>query len=560
MTVSYSSLPYFVQGLIDSETYNVAGNRWSGVGQGVTLAFNFAASPIYGEQGFRLYSEAQKTSVRLALDHWVSVSGLDVVEVASNAAAQLTFFQDDLTSQGAESGTGYAWMPSWYFAEGGDVHVSSDYFLAGDSFAPGSFAFQTLLHEIGHALGLKHPFESPALPVPEDTQTNTVMTYNLDFANAEALGMFDLAAVHTLYGVDSQARAGNNRYTFSDRYIWDGGGIDTLDGSAEVNWLTINLAPGSWVHSGGKASSILAPGQVFIGYGTFIENAIGGSGNDRLTGNARANVLTGNGGHDVLYGGKGNDVLRGGAGDDTLFGQAGSDTLAGGAGSDVYYIDALDSVTELGGGGLDRVYGAFSLDLNLYANVEQAFLRGSDHWSLTGSASQNYLVGNAGNNLIRGLGGSDALEGGAGSDTLDGGSGMDALYGQAGNDSLVGGAGDDLLDGGMGRDTLAGGRGRDTFVFRSVAEIGQGSKRDVIMDFESGVDIIDLSAIDADLSTLMQDRFGFLGGGSFTGVAGQLRYVQATGILAGDINGDRVADFQIQLMGNPALTQFDLIA
>ena len=271
--LAFDELPYFIQGLVDPGVWGNPYQSWSIPGTAVQLRYQFAIAPVDGEQNLRLFTEAQQASVRLALSYWGDVSGVSFLEVASDAPAEVTLFRDDLTSVGAGDAAGYAWMPSYYDAQAGDVHINSIEYGDASSFGPGSYEFQVLLHEVGHALGLKHPFDEPALPAAEDTQTNTVMTYNLNWDNAQSLGMFDLAAVHAFYGVDHAARSGSNTYHLSDRYIWDGAGADMLDGSTETQRLNIKLSEGSWIWAGAQSTSILDEGQAFIGYGTLIERA-----------------------------------------------------------------------------------------------------------------------------------------------------------------------------------------------------------------------------------------------------------------------------------------------
>ena len=143
-----------------------------------------------------------------------------------------------------------------------------------------------------------------------------------------------------------------------------------------------------------------------------------------------------------------------------------------------------------------------------------------------------------------------------------------ALSGLGGNDTLNGGGGNDVLTGGAGKDTLTGGVGADDFDFNSVAEIGKGETRDIITDFAHLSDDIDLSTIDANGSA-PGNTFSFLAaqGAAFTGVAGQLRWLQDNQpgtandktIVEGDINGNGLADFQIQLTGLKTLTASDFI-
>ncbi|HEY7382101.1 MAG TPA: M10 family metallopeptidase C-terminal domain-containing protein, partial [Beijerinckiaceae bacterium] len=159
---------------------------------------------------------------------------------------------------------------------------------------------------------------------------------------------------------------------------------------------------------------------------------------------------------------------------------------------------------------------------------------------------------------------------GNGNDRIDGGNGNDRIDGGTGSDTLIGGAGVDTLTGGRGRDVMTGGAARDLFDFNIAADTGRtASTRDVIRDFTHLTDDIDVSTIDANGSAAGNAAFTFLAarGAAFTGVKGQLHWFQLNPsgsasdktIVEGDINGDRRADFQIELIGLKTLTKIDFI-
>jgi autotransporter-associated beta strand protein len=235
--------------------------------------------------------------------------------------------------------------------------------------------------------------------------------------------------------------------------------------------------------------------------------------------------------NDLIRALNGNDLIVAAAGNDAIFGDAGNDVLFGGAGN-------------------DRVFG------------------GTGNDTLFGDDGVDSLFGDAGNDVLRGGGGNDVLRGGAGNDRILGDAGNDRILGDAGNDSLFGNAGNDIVTGGLGRDIMTGGAGADDFDFNSVAEIGRGGTRDVIRDFGHLVDDIDLRTIDANGSAAGH-TFTFLAakGAAFTGARGELRWFQQNNpgtasdrtIIEGDINGNGVADFQIQLAGLKALTAADVV-
>ena len=138
--------------------------------------------------------------------------------------------------------------------------------------------------------------------------------------------------------------------------------------------------------------------------------------------------------------------------------------------------------------------------------------------------------------------------------------GNDTLNGTTGSDKINGLAGNDILSGGLGSDLLTGSIGSDTFVFKTSAESVKGLARDTITDFtHSEGDKINLAGIDANTIVVNDQAFTYIGATVFTGVAGQLDYVN--GILAGDTNGDKVADFEIAitLVGGTSLVSADFV-
>ncbi|WP_052120166.1 calcium-binding protein [Inquilinus limosus] len=172
-------------------------------------------------------------------------------------------------------------------------------------------------------------------------------------------------------------------------------------------------------------------------------------------------------------------------------------------------------------------------------------------------------VGTSGADTIDGWLGDDQLDGGSGNDLLSGGTGDDLLKGSSGNDNLKGGLGQDILVGGAGTDILSGGGGADTFRFTAVSESAVGGSRDIVYDFiRVEGDKIDLSAIDANAGVAGNQAFTFIGGEAFHHVAGELRFSTGdftSGIVAGDINGDGRADFEIFVRTHTILVAGDFV-
>ncbi len=265
----------------------------------------------------------------------------------------------------------------------------------------------------------------------------------------------------------------------------------------------------------------------------------------------------------------GDSRLEGGAGNDTLTGGGEKSQLVGGDGDDKYFVKtANDAVIEEANGGSDTVYA--SIDYTLAANVETLRLLGEGLTGIgneldnrmVGTTGEDRFYGMDGNDGIQGLGGDDWIWGGNGDDNLSGDDGDDHLFGDIGNDILLGGNGDDVLSGGDGNDVLEGGAGSDFMTggagadeFRYRNDHINVDAVDVITDFERGIDIIGLRAIDADINTKANDAFKFVGTDAFSGKAGELRYEISDGAahVYGDVNGDGIADFTIALNGVQSL-------
>ena len=181
---------------------------------------------------------------------------------------------------------------------------------------------------------------------------------------------------------------------------------------------------------------------------------------------------------------------------------------------------------------------------------------GSYSLTMTAAEADRVLNGTTRNDTLNGAGGNDSLNGQAGNDWLLGFAGNDSLSGFTGNDTLDGGSGNDLLIGGAGRDVITGGAGADVFRFTTFGDSAVGANRDVITDFvRAEGDRVDLSWIDANTRFAGDQAFAFIGGASFTRVAGQLRF--ASGVLQADVNGDARADMEVAIQGATTLWATD---
>uniref|UniRef100_UPI00138AC53E M10 family metallopeptidase C-terminal domain-containing protein n=1 Tax=Bradyrhizobium genomosp. I (2014) TaxID=2683269 RepID=UPI00138AC53E len=349
----------------------LSGYKWSGA---ITYSFPDSpgdyANPYTGgsseptTSGFASVPSQIQGAINYAIGLILSYTNADIQYAGTNGA-------DIMIAQSpAANPTAYAYYPGNY-ASGGDIWFGTQYNFSLAKL--GNYYFTTALHELGHAVGLKHSQETGgpanvAVPSAHDDSEYTVMSYrsyvgastttgytNEAYGYPQTYMANDILALQTMYGADYTTQGSNTVYTWDPNTgqqfidgvgqlapgggtggsanriyetVWDGGGVDTYDLSNYTTNLSINLNPGasslfSLVQRAYLGDGHYASGNVYNAYlyngdaRSYIDNAIAGSGNDTIVGNAIANALNGGGGNDTITGGAGNDTINGGSGTDT---------------------------------------------------------------------------------------------------------------------------------------------------------------------------------------------------------------------------------------------------
>jgi Ca2+-binding RTX toxin-like protein len=477
------------------------------------ITYSFPAwnvDPDYPYGGFSVFSYEQQELAKQVLDLWSDVTNITFAPSYFSEKADIRFMNSsELPAAGQAA---YPGSNHW----DGDVHVNPT-FQGNADMSYGGAAMLTLLHEVGHALGLSHPGAYDFDPndpsnVPtyeedaeylEDSNQYTVMSYfaaaytgalhetvqGTVFAQTPLL--HDIYAIQQIYGTNLTTREGDTVYGFNstaDRdvfdftknsfpviAIWDGGGIDTLDLSGYRGASRVDLAPGTFSDVAGLTQNVA------IAYKVTIENAIGGGGNDVIVGNTADNILHGGSGDDEffgeqadvypgfawagapdwvladadeLHGEDGDDTLRGGWGDDLLLGGDDIDDLDGGAGDDELNGGSGDDFL-VGDAGVDEIHGGSGDDV-IYGHRYRSFPENIENPDDPDWAYEeaDYLYGGDGGDTIHGGYGDDWIWGDGGQDD-DGELNHGAVW--TGADRLYGEQGRDMLDGGEGDDFLYGG-------------------------------------------------------------------------------------------------------
>jgi hypothetical protein len=523
-------------------TYSIpgAGSTWE------TDAFNYTnaaqnPSPPYVDRqpydaAYSTLSVAQALNFISALAAWDSLIAPNFSSVADDGSGhgevRVAFTGDQMTGKAGYAFQGSNQTPTSIV---GDVWLNSNSTAA--TFDPTTNGYSTLLHEIGHVLGLKHSFDPPTtIAAPYDDTRYTVMSYTVPYAvviantgggysvnwtpvNSVTPSVLDIAAVQDLYGADLTTRTGNNTYTIGQtglffQSIYDAGGTDTIDLSSVTRGSIVDLNPGATSSIGhwtvaeqityyaaltgdteANISSYYTVGpkpndyyewsdNLGIARNTTIENLIAGSGNDTITGNSADNLIKLDlGGNDTVDAGGGSDGLYFGAALTAL------DSVNGGTGT-------LDQV------GLQGTYAGFTFGANNLVNIDQlVLLSGTDtRFGDSGGHSYDYSLTTVDANVAAG----DRLV-------------VTFNMLQVGEDVTLNGAAETngafLTYAGLGADHLTGGAGDDWFYFGNNNRWGASD------------------SVDGGAGTL--DQLGLQGTYALTFGAGQLTGIEMLVLLTG---------------------------
>jgi flagellin-like hook-associated protein FlgL len=499
---------------------------------------------------------AFSSALDAAFADWDSVSALNFEKVTESVTTvgELRNAYTDNTQTPAGSAA-YAFGP-------GGSSVNGDIWFdrtqtSNQSFTVGSYGYMTALHEIGHAIGLSHPFDGSSstgatLASTLDYMRNTIMSYTSTDRNyqlyvttggagvsfalnnpvyASTPMIYDVAAVEYMYGVSNTTNTGDTSYTWSDapvviETLVDSGGNDTIDASNQTRSNIIDLTPGNFSSIGyWSRTDRLAYYQNL--YGAAAASAIANflSAND--TGPFSDILYTGKDNIGIAFsatienaiGGQAGDTLTGNATDNRLKGNGGNDTINGGGGTNTAVFNGnYADYTISSAGGTTTIQAMTGTDgTDTLSNIR--YLEFADlTWDLiAGAVSQSGGGASSGNVLGAGSSGNATYVGrrsqqppgrpSTGDTTLVAApsDGMNILnlapanriMGSGGNDQLSGSAGDDFLEAGAGDDVVMAGAGNDFIVG------GNGEGDDLYVGGE-GSDTIRYSSAKAGITVNLQ--------------------------------------------------------
>lgn len=449
-TTPTSKITFTGNNLIDALLLN---ERWaSNAGSSVKLTYSFPWENGQNASFFGAYNlpyssnnewtaeyrysldATQQSAFVSALQLWANIANVSFTKSADNETVVGDIRIAFSSAPSLDKLWGYTSPPNSFFPKAGDIWISnkSNY----GNWSNNSYNYESLIHEIGHALGLDHPFEGKnVLPTKYENTQYTVMSYTAMEDNywvagnykvyAETPMVLDIQAIQYIYGANYSFNSGNNTYTFDPtkpfyRTIWDGGGTDTISIANFSTDCIIDLQAGSYSSllfnytPSSRTDAYIGLNNLGIAYGCIIENVIGGSGNDAIFGNSANNVLSGGLGNDTLIDIEGNDTLNGGSGIDT------AKYFLDKASFDIQVYSDYILLT-----GPNRTHKIVDVEYLEFSDQKIATSTLVPIQKITGTASNDSLLGNSENDEIWSLTGNDTIRGNGGNDNLNGGPGLD---------------------------------------------------------------------------------------------------------------------------------------